>query len=225
MPKIWGSLIPLFFLIGCASIEGLDVLKDPIYTYEADLKLTVDGETHNGFGATFIDKQKQIRIDSPVKLDYLFVHTCGRFKRYPEWDQAKLGSKTVTYNYQPVEKELSGCPIFFEAYNLNGITAWGMIAFRLGNEMPATTFCNGVKNEFGGHSVCQSKPGIEHSIKFSKPVTFITRDQCPIKEISPGVFRFRAAPGANTWCNVGFTDGEKFHFLTVHGFTRPFIRE
>lgn len=219
-----GVLIPLF-LLGCQSIEGLDVLKDPIYEYEADLKMTVDGETHRGFGATFIAPEKTIQIDSPVKLDYLFVHSCGRFKRYPEWDQAKLGAKSVTFKYRPIEKENGECPVFFEVYNTNGITAWGMLAFRLGNEMPAITHCNGEKANFLGHSVCQSKPGIEHTIRFQESVQVKTRDECVVKEISPGAYRFRAATGKNTWCRIGFSNGEKFHFLTVHGYSRPFIRE
>lgn len=218
-----GILFPLF-LISCTSIESLDVLKQPIYNYEADLKMTVDGETHSGFGATFIDKLKVIKIDAPVKLDYLFVHTCGRFKRYPDWDQAKLGSKSVTFSYRPVGAELSGCPIFFEVYNLNGITAWGMMAFRLGNEMPAKTFCNGIESNFLGHSVCQSKPGIEHVINFSNPksVRFLSRSACLVKEVSKNSFRFRAVMD---WCSVAFTDGEKYHFLTIKGFERPLIRE
>lgn len=227
MIKFWGPWPLFFFMVGCTSIEGLDVLKDPIYTYEADLKLTVDGETHDGFGATFIADEKVIRIDSPVPMDNLYIHSCGRFKRYPEWGKTLKGAKSLTFTYRPVEKEFSECPVFFEVYNFKGIAAWGMLAFRLGNEIPAVTYCNGSKNEFGGHSVCQSKEGLEHTIKFSKPVLWRTRDLCPVKKISETAFRFRAAPGGNTWCEVIFGDpvDQKFHVLTIHGFERPFIRE
>jgi hypothetical protein len=217
-------LFLLFALAGCGTLEGLDYLEHPPYDYAADILITVDDETFRGVGATIIG-EKKIRITSPVTIDYLYVHSCGRYVRYPQFGEKPLKGNIVDIDFVPMKCELGGSSLFFETYDLKGKMAWGMLAFRKGNEMPAQTYCNGKVKAFKGHSICQTKADIETAMDFldsPTPVTFKGDPACNAKQISPKEFVLRPSKG---WCFGTFSNGLKRHNLTALGIKRPLIRE
>ncbi len=218
-------ILVLLSLSGCTTLEGLESLKDAPSTYKADMIIDVDAQGFDGFASTVIGGEKIIRVFSYAKLDYLFAHTCGRHAEKTEIDKnwTKISANEFEYKYRPVGSELSGCPIIFEAYDLGGIVAWGMVVFRGTDDLPATTYCNGRVKPFRGHTACQTKAGIEQTIIFTgdKEIKFKGRDNCEIKQVSPQEFKFRP----QGWCTAVFTDGERFHKLTALGYKRPYIRE
>jgi hypothetical protein len=224
------SILLTATLMGCESIEGLDYLKEAPTEYAGDMIMDTDSQKFRGVGATFIAPEKDITVYSPAVIDYLYVHSCGRFERFPQFGEPPIKKNFVPYKYVPMKNEKDPCTLFFETYNLKGVSAWSMMAFRRGDasgpgakEMPAITYCNGQKKTFNGHSVCQTKTGVEMAIEFAgpDPVKIKTRGTCHEKQISPTEFRLRP----EKWCYAVFSNGKKRHYLSALGYKRPLIRE
>ncbi len=225
-------LLSLLFVIGCASGEGLTV-GESIMTYKADMKITVDGSTFDGIAVTEIGKEERtitINVVSHAKLDALYIRTCGRFNDYQKINPNWYGGagKTFVYQYKPIGMEKStACPLFIEAYDLtNALAAWGMVAFRDGNNLPTSKYgaaCNGTGWTFKGLTGCQTQAGLFQSIEFDSDVKFFEQSEtCNLKKESARKFSYRPAQGV---CVATFSDGSRRHKLIAIGFKRPLLRE
>ena len=222
----------LLFTAGCATLDGVQT-GESILTYKADMRITVDGTTFEGLAVTEMgaaDRVITIQVVSDAKLDALYVRTCGRFKDFKKLSPNWYGGagKTFTYQYKPIGMEReTACPLFFEAYDLtNALSAWGMVAFRDGNDLPTSKFgaaCNGTGWTFKGLTACQTQAGLYQSIEFDSDILFREESSsCNLTKLSPRKFSYKPGLGR---CVATFSDGSRHHKLIAIGFKRPLLRE
>jgi hypothetical protein len=222
---MWRILF-LLFLSGCASINTPTLTKEPLYNHKADMIVTVDGVSFDGMAVTELNGKKEVVLKSRASADVFVVSTCQRYEKFENIGKSWFGSsaKELKYIYSPTSIELEKkCPVYFQAFDMNGITDWGYLAYRRDkNVMPARTECNGRSIRFSGHSVCQTKAGLEQSIRFDVPVKYFSADPgCNVVRVDDRSFRFRPSLG---FCAGEFSDGTNFHQLTALGFDAVFIR-
>jgi len=222
------AMIATIFL-GCATVQQ-KATKLPLYTYKADIEISVDGGTFDGMAVTSIEGTKTITIRSKAKLDLLTISSCHREFTQERVDYKSgwfgLGGSSATkfvYTFKPsdIERE-SFCPLYIQAFQVSGLAAWGYVAFRTNENLPAKTECNGVVwNRFAGISVCQSRSGFEQRITFDRPVKFTSNSLCRIDARSDRDFRVRAGKG---FCLATFTDGKDTHRLVLLGYDEILVR-
>lgn len=223
---VLGMIATLF--LGCAS-RGQVTDNVALYTYKADIEVTVDSVRFQGMGVTLLNGPKTIALRSKAKLDLLTIASCHREFTVERVDYRSgwfgLGgssSQEYVYQYNPndIEKE-SYCPLYIQAYAKSGVAAWGYLAFRTTEKLPAKTECNGASRSFAGISVCQSKAGTEQAITFEKPVRFVANALCKVIPQSDRSFRVRTDKG---FCYATFTDGIDRHRLVLLGYDRVLVR-
>lgn len=211
----------VIYLTACTSAQI--TVKTPLYQYKPDMLITVDGATFDGMAVTALGK-KDIQIISKARLDLLMISSCHRNFTIEKVDHDWFGGsgKTYTYHYEPTEIESEGfCPLYIQAFDIKGITAWGYLAFRTTEKLPAKTQCNGTDWSFAGVSVCATRAGFEQGISFSKPVRYVAGDKCEVKKKDDKSFRLRAHEG---FCYITFTDGTDYHRVVLLGYTEALIR-
>lgn len=235
---LWICVAAIFmtFIMGCASTRGQLATKLPLYTYKADIAVTVDGKSFDGMGVTSVEGPKTISLQSKARFDLLRITSCHRSKveEKVDWQSGWFGlggkaAKAYTYTYVPLPIEQEAyCPLYIEAYEkregaLDGvIAAWGYVAFRTGESLPAITECNGTRWKFAGISVCQTKAGLEQAISFDRPITrLVANDLCKITQKDDRTFRVRSGNG---FCYATFTDGKEKHSLVLLGYEEVLVR-
>lgn len=215
----------IFFLTGCGLFgpKAQVATRLPLYTYKADIKIFVDGKVFDGMAVTDLSESKSIRLKSRARFDLLTITSPHRefTKEKIDFDDVWFGlggksAREYTYEYSPlpIEKELFS-PLYIQAFEKNGIAAWGYIAFRSTENLPAMTQCNGKRLFFPGISVCQTRSGFEQGIDFDRDVTlFTSNDKCKIEKKSARSFRLRGALG---FCLATFQDqkGDKHRFVLL----------
>lgn len=223
---VLGMLATVF--VGCAS-PSQKATKLPLWTYKADIQISVDGKTFDGMAVTKLDGVKTITIRSKAKLDLLTISSCHR-----EFTQERVDYKSgwfglggssaskYTYTFDPtdIEKE-AYCPLYIQAFQVSGLAAWGYISFRTTENLPARTECNGTPWKFAGISVCQSRSGFEQAITFDRPVKFRANEFCKVEARSDRDFRVRAGKG---FCRAVFSDGKDTHRLDMLGYDEILVR-
>lgn len=217
---IWTVVIATV-LTACSSAQI--TTRTPLYQYKPDILITVDGRTFDGMGVTEVG-DKDINIVSKAKLDLLMISSCHRnFTKErvdPDWYGGS--GKTYTYRYSPTEIESEGfCPLYIQAFDKSGVTAWGYLALRKEERLPAKTQCNGTNWSFKGISVCASRAGFEQGIAFERPVKYTSNELCTITPKSDRTFRLRTQKG---FCYATFTDGIEIHRLVLLGYDEALIR-
>ncbi len=204
------------FLSGCADTHT-KTLK-PYYAYRAEMLFTFGGNTYEGLAVTKLTGPIDIQIYSPITLNRVEISTCSRHEVIRNTTKGWFDSvkNTMVYRYIPTAYELEGhCPIHFQAFNDHVQKAWGMIAFRNDQTMPARMDCNGVGWSFSGISMCQTKAGLEQQLVFKSPTEFEATPECKIETTDKLKFQVRSTVG---WCKATFTDGKEFHDLIQLGY-------
>lgn len=219
-------IILAFALSGCTTLEQQNTTKEPLYSHKADMTVTVDGVAFDGMAVTEITGKKEVVLKSRASADVFVVASCQRYEKFENVGKTWFGpsAKDLKYIYNPTSIELERkCPIYFQTFDKSGITDWGYLAFRRdSNVIPARTECNGRSIKYSGHSVCQTKAGLEQSIRFDTPVPYFSADPgCNVVRMSDRAFRFRPSLG---FCAGEFSDGKNFHQLTALGFDAVFVR-
>lgn len=222
--------IVLTFFVGCSLLQkGQPATRLPLWTYKADISITLDGQTFDGMAVTTVGA-KSIQLKSKAKLDLLLISSCHREFSQERVDYEKgwfgLGgssAKVYTYSYTPtqIEKE-SFCPLYIQAFDRSGIAAWGYVAMRTVEALPSQTHCNGRTWKFSGISVCQSRKGFEQGISFDVPVRYASNDLCQITAKSDRDFRVRVK--GMGFCEATFTDGKNKHRLVLLGYDEVLVR-
>lgn len=239
------AILLSMFLTGCAALpaigntiagEAPSKYEDgPIYQYRADLTVGFDGQWFDGTGVT-ISAVKDIAVSSIINIDRVEIQSCARldvcefgkkcndttFKIDSGWF-GKPGN-TMTYHYIPGETELGeSCPIHIKVFDKEVLAAWAFIAFRNGEELPATFTCNGVNWKFAGHSVCQTKKGLIQKITFAEPPEDFDADkECNMVQLADKrSFEIRPALGL---CTGKFYYKGKWHGMDVIGYNGVVIR-
>lgn len=217
--------IPLFFL-GCdfnTAQKHVDS-KNSFYHYRADMAIQIGDKKFDGVASVNINEAKQIKFVSKAKLDALYISTCNRLDAYEKADKNWYGGvgKEFKYDFIPTNLEVEdNCPIYIQAVDKSGTTAWGYVAFR-GNEMlPALVECNGKQYQSVGVTVCQTQQGLEQAITFNNSVSFIADELCEVKKLTHTRYLVVSKGG---FCNVAFSDGSSTHTMTVLGYKEIFFR-
>ncbi len=214
-----------FFMAGCSTLATTAAPKKPVYNYKADMAISIGDKSYDGVAVTQLSSPLKFTITSKAKLDVLIVSTCQRYDKFEKLDKNFFGGvgKTHTYTYQPTSIEnMSRCSIFLQAFDKSGLTDWGYIAFIGPGQLEATSECSGQSVRSKGHSICQSKAGLEQSLTFDRAIPYLSGDaSCNIVRKSPSAFTYRPSQG---FCNAEFSDGKDFHSLTALGFDEVFIR-
>lgn len=199
--------------------------EGPLYKYKADLQITIGGSTFDGMAVTKLSGPIQFSLVSKARLDLLTISSCHRHVTFEKIDKNWFGGvgKKFTYTYSPTSRELEGlCPLYIQAFDRNGVTAWGYIAFRSKENLPTKTDCNGTTWSFSGFTVCQSKAGFIQVERFAEPIKYVEADpSCKLKQISETEFELRPELG---FCHVTYSNGTEFHRSTFLGYDSAFVR-
>lgn len=214
-----------FFLSSCTSLQDKTVdSKSPLYKYKADIAITINDQTTDGMAVTNLVPNQIIKIVSKAKLDLLIISSCQRFETYEKVDKNWFGGvgKEFKYTYTPTETELNDkCPLYFQAFDKSGLTAWGYVAFKTDDKLKAKVECNGKTIQSVGFTLCQSKNGFEQSIMFDTPIKYFRESACNLEKISD--YKFKIVPGVG-FCNATFDDGTNTHQITFLGFEEAMVR-
>jgi len=216
------ALVAAFFL-SCAGAQKTE--RAPLYRYKADILFEINGLKSSGMVVVPLTDLVKIKMRSKARLDLLMISSCHRTYTIEKVDEGWFGgaAKEFVYEYRPTEIEKSGfCPVYFQAFDKNGITAWGMLAFKTTETLKATLQCSGTVSENVGVSICQAKSGLTQGIKFSQRPKFIGNDKCEIKESGLNAFEVRANSG---FCNATFMLNKEIHRLVLLGFDEVLVRE
>lgn len=211
----------IFLLAGCTT--GQVATKTPLYQYKPDIEIGIDKMVFDGMAVADLGA-KQIQIVSKARLDLLMISSCHRNFTIERLDATWFGGskKKYVYSYIPTTIESEGfCPLYIQAFEKSGISAWGYIAFRTDEKLPGKLYCNGVAQTFNGVSACASRAGFEQGIHFDKPVRFEKSELCEVSQRSPGDFRLKAKDG---FCYITFFDGKDFHRTILLGYSEALIR-
>jgi len=197
----------------------------PAYKYKADIQITLGDRTFDGLAATKLDGPLTFTIESKVRLDRLEINSCSRHLVYEKVDKNWFGGvgKKFTYTYTPNAIELDGpCPIFIQAFDRAGLSAWGYIGLRTDETLPAKVSCNGTNWTFSGFTVCQTKAGYIQAIQFDSEIKDFEADEsCGLTRKSPGDFELKPALG---FCYATFNDGSKWHRAVFLGYETVLTR-
>lgn len=216
-------IIFLFLLIflGCTTAQV--TVKTPLYQYKPDIEIGIDGKAFDGMGAVPLSA-KRIQIISKAKLDLLMISSCHRNFTIERVDANWFGGskKKYLYDYIPTTIESEEfCPLYIQAFDRSGITAWGYIAFSSSEKLTGKLICNG-NTSSNVVSVCASRAGFEQGLHFDKPIEkFVGSELCEITKLNEGDFRLRTKSG---FCYATFYDGKDFHRLVLLGYDEALIR-
>lgn len=227
------ALLAALLLSGCAALSPVkDVFRGeanespdsgPLYQYRAELVISVNGTEREGVITSSLKGPLDITIRSSFALNRLQITSCARQEVFRGVDKNWWGqvSKKMTYHYVPSQNELDGpCPLYIEAFNKAGLVSWGFIAFKTIEDLPGQAICNGVKKEFTGYSVCQSKASLEQAINFPEDIEeFEAETSCAMTKVSPRTFKLRP----NGVCRATFYAGGKWHTTTMFGYKRVLV--
>ncbi len=243
--KLVAVFVAASILTGCASVGGIfDVLfgssrqratREPIYVYKADLWLNVDDVWFEGVGVTLLRDPVVIKVRSQININRVEVETCARLKvcefGKPCDADFKIDSgwwgnagRDMSYTYTPSSAELAeSCPVFIRVYDKKVLAAWGYLAGRNGEDLPAKMACNGEEVKFSAHSVCNPKSGLINELKFHEPIEEFSADpQCHMKQMSDTKFEIRSEMGL---CTGKFYANKKWHGMDVIGFEEVLVRQ
>jgi hypothetical protein len=198
-----------------------------LYKYRGELLLTFEGQTFEGVGATKLTGPIDIRVDSKFGLDRLQFTSCSRHEVIRDFDETWFSkSKTYTYHYVPSKDELVvGCPLYIEAFSKKALAAWGFIVFGHDESLPGRMSCNGESTLFkqSSHSVCQTKAGLDQSLRFDEPIDDFEADSiCNMKKVDPRTFTMRPGLGM---CTATFLAKGKWHSLNLIGYERVLVQD
>lgn len=218
-------LTTCFFILGCSLPAQKTESTGPLYKNKADISIEINGVKSDGMTVANLSGNQVIEIVSKAKLDVLIVSSCQRFETYEKLDSNWFGGagKKFKYNYIPTKTELNDkCPLYFQAFDKSGLTAWAYVAFKTDEKLQAEVECNGKTYLSTGFTICQTKAGFEQALTFLKPVTkFSSSASCGLKQIDARSFKIVPLSG---FCNATFTDGTDWHQITLLGYEQAFIR-
>lgn len=197
----------------------------PLYKNKADMYITINRQKFSGVAVAQLKDSVEIKIESKAKLDLLTISSCHRHFTHEKADKNWYGGVGREYKYKynptPIEKE-GPCPIYIQAFDRRGITAWGYIVFKTDEKLNALVECNGEFNDFAGASVCQSKNKFIQGIRFEKSIIdFEGSSGCHIKEINNKSFEVTPDLG---FCYATFYDGVNWHRATFLAYDDVLIR-
>ena len=220
-------------LTGCAAIPQIANIffgkasetypPGELYKYRGEVAITVHNVKFDGMAVT---KQEplEVRIDSAFELDRIQFTSCGRHDVRRDLSCGFFcKSKAYIYPYSPNEIESKGlCPLYIEIFSKKALASWGMVAFRHDETLQASMGCNGKEKPFAGYSVCQTKAGLDQSIKFQEPIEDFEADPgCNLKKINDHLFHLRPALGM---CAATFYAKGKWHTLNLLGYDRVLVQ-
>jgi len=232
-------LIPYMLLLyvlttytGCTSFAEKQTNTDiPLYNYKADISIIIkeknkDDLKFDGMAVLDLQPTQEIKIISKAKLDVLIVSSCQRFETYEKLDKDWFGGagKEFKYTYTPSKTESEEkCPLYFQALDKSGLTAWGYVAFKTTETLVAQVECNGKSFQSNGVTLCQTKKGFEQVMSFATPVKYKAEDTCVVTQINDRAFKI--IPDVS-FCNIVFSDvnGISKHKATILGYEKAFIR-
>lgn len=223
------------FILSCASVQPQTTPKGPLYSYRAELSIGLGGSEFTGLAVTKL-APVNIVIKSLVSMDRIQVTSCARqnicenggfcdsqFVIDRDWWTGS--GKSAVYYYEPNEAESKGvCPLYIEVYSKADLTDWGMVAFRTDETLPAKLACNGSGWTFSGLSVCQTKNGLDQSIKFDRALkAFESEPACHMTQDATDATKFWLRPEMG-FCKAVFSDGANEHRLLLLGYDSVLLR-
>lgn len=217
-------LLILITATGCASWQQATPTNVVLYKYKADVQITLGDKTFDGMAVTKIADEIPLRFYSKARLDLIKITTCHRELTIDRDSPLWQSSRHFAWTYKPTELEKTKyCPIFIQALDRNGLTAWGYIAFRSTEIMPAKMNCNGEAINFAGISVCQTATGLEQLITFARPAKYVAEPLCQIRKKSENAYYIRGIEG---FCMAVFTDmlHQEKHRVVLLNYDSPLIR-
>lgn len=209
--------------------------RTPLYVYRGDLQINVDGAKFDGVGVTTAKSVTIFNIKSEIDIDRVEVETCARQDvcqnaknclKIFDVEKGWFGdpSKEMRYTFVPSDIERAGrCPVYFRVFDKSALAAWGFIAMREEEEkLPGTFYCNGKKQQYAGHSVCQSMTELIQKLAFDVPIEeFDVDDNCGMKKINDKTFEFRPKLGL---CTGKFYAGGLWHGLDMIAYDQVLVR-
>lgn len=229
------AVLATFVLTGCGMFgpKAQIATRLPLYTYKADIKITIDGVKFDGMAVTKLDGPKTIKIKSKARLDMLSIASKHREFTVEKVDYDSgwfgLGGKSsteFTYDFAPTPIEMeSFSPLYIQAFEKNGIAAWGYIAFRSNENLPAILQCNGRSVMRAGISPCQSRVGFEQGLTFDREIYKVSSNSlCKITQIDEKEFRVRTTDIGFCLATFLSVDGER-HRLVLLGYDEILVRD
>lgn len=217
------------FLLSCASWGPMESRPlDPLYTYKADIILTVYGVSFDGFASGRLQKEQDIVIQSKASLNLLQISSCHRSFSIENVDKDWFGGvgHTYTYHYSPNELESNDfCPLYIQAFDTNGSTGWGFVAFQTRESLPFTFQCNGKTKSSQGLGICQSGAGQIQGVDFPEAVDIKISQECKLEESKEQKSFVISASGG--FCLVTAklkSDPSKFARVLLLGFKHQHVR-
>ena len=227
-------------LSGCASLPDLwdsvlgqtnekTAMGAVLYRHRADMQFTIGNQVFDGIASTPLRNVQDIKIKSKVPIDRLQITSCARDRVFRDidgggWFGTQPG-KEMTYRYEPNEKEQEvPCFLYVEAYSKRQLTSWGMIAFSKEERLPAALDCNGLREKFGGLSICQTNHGLEQSIIFQEPIVDFEADKhCNLVRKSD--YKFDVKPELGFCVATFMNDAGEMHRMLMLGYQSVLVRE
>lgn len=224
-------------IVGCGALPPRQ-WPEPGVKYKMDMIVEVDGHVSEGMAVIPKKNSYWFEVESRGKLDMFTLQTCHREwskekawnvkkKRILFWHKKVKEEKEVDFEYTPVKglEDDGRCPIKLSAYEIGlGRHAWAYVEMGSPDfNTKATLSCNGVKNNFLGTSVCQSKIGLIQEIKFAKEMLVEPSESCAIGVNKSNVFQFEMK---KDFCVYVFKEPntKNYHKLTTYGYEQILIR-
>lgn len=219
------SALLMSALSGCASVKS--AMNDSYTSYRAEMFFAIGTRSYRGLALAPPAASTTVTLTSPIPLDRLEISSCGRHEVYREvdkrsgWFGKTSSGYEMAYTYKPTEQEATGmCPLMFQAFSKEAQKAWGMLFFKSDQGLSSVMYCNGVKWEFSGLSVCQTKAGLEQMLKFEVPVKYEASPECSIATTDNKTFMVRSR---NEFCKASFSDGHLFQDMVLLGYKQVVI--
>lgn len=219
------------FLAGCGGMPNQKL--NPELFYKRDINLEINGRTYEGVSVVPYASSYQIDIEPRgADIDMLLITSCHR-----EYSAEKTASgwfifrkrNRFRYTYNPVpEIENDGdCTLRINTFEKDeGRHAWALIAFEHPKyRLRGSLYCNGVREDASGVSVCQSKKGLTQRVDFGESVEFAKVSAgCAVpRRTSIGNYEFDIASGECIYTVRNVRDER--HRLIMIGYEGILIRK
>lgn len=220
------ALVVGISLTACATAKQL-TSKTPLYLYRADVSFSTENKSVQGMISIPRTDPTQIRIDSPVTMDFVRISSCNRDNTFEKIGNRggwfSTSAKEFNYDYSPNEVEKEGlCPIYVQIFSEKLLTAWGMINFRINEKLKARVSCDGEEYTAEGLDSCQSMKGFEQGLRFDVPIKYVTRGPCTVERINDRTLRVRTSEAG--FCALTAYDGKEFFKFVLLGYEEILVR-
>lgn len=193
--KIWGAIVPLLFLFGCATTTTQAPTTQP--KYQLTLTGTIDGYKFDGIGIGSPAAHHDMTIKSDIAVNYFTMQSCHRSIQFtdiiPEdpWYVWSKDSKSFSWTYDeaPTIEDSGDCLLRFCAYSKtvgSAPVACAIVDFKnVKYSLPFENICNGADGMASGSALCHTQIGLIERVKFKSPVVIAPQIVDPTGKSAP----------------------------------------